>query len=323
MNYKPILIICGEPNSVFSEILIKSLKIYKSKKPIILIGSSKLLNAQFMKLGLRLKLNELNLKKNHLNNIEKDKINILNIKYNFKKPFEKISLKSKKYISDCFNEAFKVIKYNKISGLINGPISKEFFLKGRYKGITEYISFKFNIKNKFAMLIYNKSLSVSPITTHLPINRVSKEITTNDIVSKTILISNFFKKNFNKKPKLGITGLNPHCENFSKMNEEINIIKPAIKILKKKRINISGPFPADTIFLTQNCRKFDVIIGMYHDQVLAPIKAIKGFDAINITLGLPFIRISPDHGPNYRMVGKNKSNPQSLVEAIKFLDRPK
>ena len=323
MNYKPILIICGEPNSVFSEILIKSLKIYKNKKPIILIGSSKLLNAQFMKLGLKLKLNELNLKKNHLENIKKNKINILNIKYNFKKPFEKISLKSKKYISNCFNEAFKIIKYNKVSGLINGPISKEFFLKGRYKGITEYISFKFNIKNKFAMLIYNKSLSVSPITTHLPINRVSKEITTNDIVSKTILISNFFKKNLNKKPRLAITGLNPHCENFSKMNEEINIIKPAIKILKKNRINISGPFPADTIFLDQNCRKFDVIIGMYHDQVLTPIKAIKGFDAINITLGLPFIRISPDHGPNYRMVGKNKSNPQSLVEAIKFLDRPK
>lgn len=323
MNYKPILIICGEPNSIFSEILIKSLKIYKSKKPIILIGSLKLLNAQFMKLGLKLKLNQLNLKKNHLSYVEKNKINILDIKYNFKKPFEKISLKSKKYISDCFNEAFKIIKYNKVTGLVNGPISKEFFLKGRYKGITEYISFKFNIKKKFAMLIYNKNLSVSPITTHLPINKVSKEITTNDIVSKTILISNFFKKNFKKKPRLAITGLNPHCENFSKMNEEINIIKPAIKILKKNNINISGPFAADTIFLAQNCQKFDVIIGMYHDQVLAPIKAIKGFDAINITLGLPFIRISPDHGPNYQMVGKNKSNPQSLVEAIKFLNRLK
>ena len=323
MNYKPILIICGEPNSVFSEILIKSLKVYKSKKPIILIGSLKLLNAQFIKLGLKLKLNQLNLKKNHLSNVERNIINILDIKYDFKRPFEKISFKSKKYISECFNEAFKIIKHNKISGLINGPISKEFFLKGRYKGITEYISLKFNIKKKFAMLIYNKSLSVSPITTHLPINRVSKEIKTKDIVSKTILISNFYKKNLKKKPRLAITGLNPHCENFSKKNEETNIIKPAIKILKKNNVNISGPFPADTIFLDQNHRKFDVVIGMYHDQVLAPIKALKGFNAINITLGLPFVRVSPDHGPNYSMVGKNKSNPQSLVEAIKFLNRQK
>ena len=102
--------------------------------------------------------------------------------------------------------------------------------------------------------------------------------------------------------------------------EEMNIIKPAIKILKKKKIKVFGPFPADTIFLEQNYKKFDVIVGMYHDQVLAPLKALKGFSAINITLGLPFLRVSPDHGPNFKMIGKNKSNPQSLLEAIKFLD---
>ena len=103
-------------------------------------------------------------------------------------------------------------------------------------------------------------------------------------------------------------------------SEEMNIIEPAIKILRKKKIKVFGPFPADTIFLEQNYKKFDVVIGMYHDQVLAPLKALKGFDAINITLGLPFLRISPDHGPNHQMIGKNKSNPQSLLQAIKFLD---
>ena len=98
-----------------------------------------------------------------------------------------------------------------------------------------------------------------------------------------------------------------------------NIIIPAINYLKSKKFKVSA-FSADTIFLKDNYKKFDVIIGMYHDQVLAPIKSIFGFNAINITLGLPFIRISPDHGPNVKMFGKNISNPDSLREAIKFLD---
>ena len=148
------------------------------------------------------------------------------------------------------------------------------------------------------MLIYNKSLSVSPITTHLPIRKVPKQIKTKDIVLKSILISNFLKKIF-KKPRIAITGLNPHCENFLSKSEEINIIEPAIKILKKED-KCKWSFPADTIFLEQNYKKFDVVIGMYHDQVLAPLKALKGFSAINITLGLPFLRISPDHGPNFK-----------------------
>ena len=93
-----------------------------------------------------------------------------------------------------------------------------------------------------------------------------------------------------------------------------------IKNLKNK-YNVSGPYSADTIFLKKNRKKFDVIIGMYHDQVLTPLKTIYEYDAINITLGLPFIRISPDHGPNEKMLGKNKSNPTSLLKAIKFLDK--
>ena len=84
---------------------------------------------------------------------------------------------------------------------------------------------------------------------------------------------------------------------------------------------ISGPYPADTIFLKENRKKFDVILGMYHDQVLTPIKTLFEYDAINITLGLPFIRISPDHGPNEAMLGKNASNPLSLIKAITFLDK--
>ena len=115
--------------------------------------------------------------------------------------------------------------------------------------------------------------------------------------------------------------MNPHCESNFKNSEENATIIPIIKKIKNKKINIKGPFPADTIFMNNNLKNFDVIIGMYHDQVLSPMKALFGFDAINITLGLPFIRVSPDHGPNYSMIGKNKSNPKSVTTALKFLDK--
>ena len=321
MNSNPIIIVCGEPNSVFSELLVKSFKKYQSKKPIILIGSYNLICLQLKKMKLKVRLNQIELENDFLKNVNLDKINIININYNFKKVFEPISLKSNKYINQCFNKAFNIIKKNNISGFINGPISKKFFLKNKFPGITEFIANKFKIKKHYAMLIFNKNLSVCPITTHLPLNKVSKKITKKDIIIKSLIINKFYKVNFSFKPKIAITGLNPHCENFFNISEEKKIIEPAIKILKKRKINVFGPYPADTVFLKQNMKKFNVIIGMYHDQVLTPIKTLYGFNAINITLGLPFIRISPDHGPNNEMIGKNKSDPQSLIDALRFLNR--
>ena len=128
------------------------------------------------------------------------------------------------------------------------------------------------------------------------------------------LIDNFYKKKIGFKPKIGVLGLNPHCESIAKYNEDEKIIKPAINNLKKFKNKISGPFPADTCFLKKNRKKFNVIVGMYHDQVLTPIKTLFEYNAINITLGLPFIRVSPDHGPNEKMLGKNISNPLSLIK---------
>ena len=134
-------------------------------------------------------------------------------------------------------------------------------------------------------------------------------------------INKFYKFKLNKNPKFAVLGLNPHCETIDSFSEEEKIIKPAIKLIKSKKINISGPFSADTFFLEKNLKKFDVVIGMYHDQVLTPIKTLYKFDAINLTLGLPFIRISPDHGPNNEMLGKNISNPDSLISAINFINK--
>ena len=118
-------------------------------------------------------------------------------------------------------------------------------------------------------------------------------------------------------------GLNPHCETTDKVSEEKKQIIPAIDYLKKRKINIDGPFSADTFFIEKNIKKFDVVVGMYHDQVLTPIKTLFNFNAINITIGLPFIKVTPDHGPNYEMIGKNKSDPSSIFYAFKFLNKIK
>ena len=204
--------------------------------------------------------------------------------------------------------------------MINGPITKKKFLKQKYLGITEYLASK-NKTKKFAMLIYNEKLSVCPLTTHIPLKYVSKNVTFKNIYAKVLLINKFYIQYKKIRPKIAILGLNPHCESIDDFNEDEKIIKPVVKKLSNSGFNVSGPFPADTIFLKKNREKFNVILGMYHDQVLSPLKTIYEYDAINITLGLPFLRISPDHGPNIKMVGKNMSNEKSLFNAINFLDK--
>ena len=319
MNYSPILIVSGEPNSVFLELFFKVLKKDKIKSPIILISSKKLLTLQMQKLEFKKKIKLLQISKLKSYKLDNKTINLIDVKYNPGKAFEKISKKSNIFIKNSFDLAFQIIKKNNIHKFINGPISKKQFLKNKFLGITEYISEKFQANNT-CMLIYNDTLSVCPITTHLPLKLVSKKIN-KKIISKNIsLVNNFYEKKFNIKPRIAILGLNPHCESVHKYNEDEKIIKPTIQHLKN-RYNVSGPYPADTIFLKNNRKKFDVIIGMYHDQVLTPLKTLFEYDAINITLGLPFIRVSPDHGPNETMLGKNLSNPLSLSRAIKFLDK--
>ena len=318
MKIKPILIVAGEPNSIFIEILIKSLVKKKFKSPILLVVSLKVFLLQMKRLKMNFPFKIID--ENNLDNLILDnkKLNLININYNIVHAFEKISSKSNKYIERCFNLALKILKTGLTNKFINGPVSKKYFLKDKFLGITEYLAKKTNTNN-FVMLIYNKKFSVAPITTHLPLKLVSKNITKNLIIKKILLMNNFYKNYFGINPKIAVTGVNPHCESIDPFNEDKKIIEPAVKYLKKK-INVTGPVPADTVFLKNNRKKYDLIVGMYHDQVLTPMKTLCEYDAINITIGLPFIRISPDHGPNESMMGKNISNPKSLFEAIKFLD---
>ena len=319
MNSKPIIIVNGEPNSIFLEIFFKALKYKKFKSQIILISSSKLLNYHMKKFNYKKKINFINYQQFN-KKLFKNSINLIDVNYKVKPSIKKISSKSKTFIQDSFDTGLKALKIFNSNKFINGPISKKNFLDNNLPGITEYLAKKTKV-HKFAMLIFNEKLSVCPLTTHIPLKNVAKYVNKKNICEKVFLINSFYKNHLGKIPKIGVLGLNPHCESTGKFNEDEKIIKPSIKYLKKLKYKISGPYAADTAFMKKNRKKFDVILGMYHDQVLTPIKTLYEYDAINITLGLPFIRISPDHGPNEKMIGMNVSNPLSLIKAISFLDK--
>ena len=271
------------------------------------------------KFNFNKKVNIINYKNLKNENLKKNIINLINIDFKPGKNYKKITNKSNKFIEKSFDIALQLINLGLTEKFINGPVSKKNFLNKKFPGITEFISFKTDTK-KYAMLIYNKKLSVCPLTTHIPLKNVSRYINKKNISEKIYLIDQFYKKKLGIKPKIAVLGLNPHCESTNVINEDEKIIKPVIKSLTKKNYKVSGPYSADTMFLKKNRFKYNVILGMYHDQVLTPLKTLFEYDAINITLGLPFIRISPDHGPNEKMIGKNASNPLSLIKALQFLD---
>src|SRR6056300_251462 len=319
MHYKPILIIPGQVDSIFFEIFFKSINNIKIKSALIIICDFNVFKNNAKKYNFK-KNFYLIQSDNEIKNVKKKSINIIDIKIK-KNRNNYIQLKyNNNYINNCFENAFRILKKKITHKFLNGPINKKNFLNQKYLGITEYLAKNFN-KKDIGMLIYNKELSVCPLTTHLPIKLVSKKITIKLIISRLKMINDFFIKNFKFKPKIAVTGLNTNCESILNYNEDDIIVLPAINLVKKKGILASGSYAADTVFLKQNRKKYNIVLGMYHDQVLTPLKTLFEYDAVNITMGLPFLRVSPDHGPNEKMVNKNLSNPTSLSQALKFLDK--
>ena len=252
MHIKFIIIVHGEPFSTFSEILGKYFsKIKRFKKKIIIIGNIELIRKQLKKLNYFLLLNEIT----DLNNAKQNVINIININFSFNNVFSKISPKSNLYIKNCFAKSLEIMRfYKKECILINGPVSKKTFLKKKYLGVTEYLSEKTKSKNE-VMLIYNEKIAVTPITTHIPLKYVAKQTTQKKIINNILKINYFYKNILRRKTSFAVLGLNPHCETIDKHNEENKIIKPSIKLLRKKKINIEGPFPADTFFFKKEYRQ--------------------------------------------------------------------
>ena len=317
---KRIIIVLGEPNSISSEIFLKSINyIKKTKSNFIIIGNYSLLKNQANYLNFKKKIN---FQLSKINNLTKVKFSFINIDYKQLKPFNLKTNKSDIFVKKCFECAVLLLKRKLACGLINLPINKSKFTKNRYNGITEYIADKTNNKNKENMLLYNESFSVLPLTTHIPLKTVHKEISFKKIAKACKNIKYFYNKILKrKKIKIGILGLNPHNgENGYIGTEEKKIIIPTIKKLKKE-YSIIGPLSPDTSFLQRKKLKIDVLIGHYHDQILTTFKTKFNYDAINITIGLPFIRISPDHGVGTEIIGKRVADPKSFKKAIKFFSK--
>ena len=214
-------------------------------------------------------------------------------------------LNASNYVRESLDLGHALASKNKDVGLINCPISKELLKKDKI-GVTEFLSSKSKIKvGSEAMLISNNKLAVCPITTHIDIKDVSRKIKKKIIINKIITINKWFQTKYKKKIKVGVLGLNPHNAELRKNSEEIKNIIPAINSLKKKGVSVDGPLVADTVFI-KDYKKYHVLVGMFHDQVLTPFKTLFKFDAVNITLGLKYIRVSPDHGIAKNLIFKKK-----------------
>ncbi len=246
-NFRPIVIIAGDPKSVFLEIFFKSLKKNRFKSPLILIINERILSEQMKALKYDFKINKLDINSLNYKSLNNRKINIINVPFNRKFISE--------YIYQSFEKAFFLIKKDNKINLINGPINKKKILKKRFLGITEYLDFKTKSKGKTVMLIYNKNLSVSPLTTHLPLKNVHRYVNKKKIINHVQQISKFYRKKFNILPKIGITGLNPHCESNFYKSEEEKIIIPAIKYLSKKKIQSLWPLCSRYYFFKGKIKK--------------------------------------------------------------------
>ncbi len=200
-----------------------------------------------------------------------------------------------------------------LAALVTAPISKPVLREAgyRYPGQTEMLADLARVK-KFAMLLVGGPLRVALVTTHLPLREVAAQITTRRIVEVIELTQAFCRQLGIARPKIGVAALNPHAGDGGLFGtEEKRLIQPAIK-----RTRATGPWPADTLFHKAYHGEFDAVVAMYHDQGLPPLKMIAFDSGVNVTLGLPFVRTSPDHGTAYDIAGKGVARPDSLIAAI-------
>jgi len=220
--------------------------------------------------------------------------------------------------------AVRLVQDGKAAAVVTNPITKHVMQAGgfAFPGHTEYLAHLSGAPRP-VMLIWSEELAVVPLTIHIPLRDVPSAITTDLIVETARITARDYRERFGiAKPRLALCGLNPHAgEEGTIGREEIGIISPALRILRAEGIDATGPFPADTLFHAQARQRYDVALGMYHDQVLAPVKALAFDHAVNVTLGLPFVRTSPDHGTAFDLAGTGRANPSSLEAALKLAAR--
>ncbi|MGB2705404.1 MAG: 4-hydroxythreonine-4-phosphate dehydrogenase PdxA [Candidatus Omnitrophota bacterium] len=309
---KAVVITAGDPSGIGPEIILKSLghpSLAKKIVPII-IGDRRV----FRKNAKRLKIDiPPVIKFIDLENVPPAKFRFGAVKGLFGKAAVEYLL-----------AGLALVKIIKGASLVTAPINKASINSAgfRFAGHTELLAHLTKSKNVTMMLV-GDSLRVSLVTRHVPLKEVPRRLTRGKIIQTAKNTHYALKKFFGiRNPRIGVCGLNPHAGEGGLLGrEEEAIISPAVKYLKKKIKRISGPLPADALFNKAYKGAFDAVVCMYHDQALIPLKMVAFEKGVNLTVGLPFIRTSPDHGTAFDIAGRGKADPSSMIEAIKLAAR--
>jgi 4-hydroxythreonine-4-phosphate dehydrogenase len=322
LQKKIILISSGDPSSIASEITIKALqskKIHEKILPIIVTDPELIYNYSEI-FDNHLKVNEIQDQIN-FTDYKANYFNVIPVKTNDIVRVGEPSIANCSFIKKSIIKCIKLENKTAASAIVTNPINKNIMYKSgfKYSGHTEFLA-SFSKENiQPVMMLVGQNLKTIPLTIHVPLSQVSSLITEELIITTIKITAKYLTSYFGiKKPKIILTGLNPHSgENGDIGFEEQDIIIPAIKKIQKNNdFLLDGPFSADTVFSYEARQNYDVAICMYHDQALIPIKTLDFYNGVNVTLGLDFIRTSPDHGTGFDIAGKNIANPESLISAI-------
>jgi 4-hydroxythreonine-4-phosphate dehydrogenase len=229
---------------------------------------------------------------------------------------------------ESIERAVEAVRQGHARAVVTNPIAKATLYQAgfKYPGHTEYLGALAEAWGAPAfpvMMIWSETLAVVPVTIHIPLAEAPKALTADLIIRTARIVDHDLRARFGvTRPRLAVAGLNPHAGEGGAMGrEEITIIAPAIETLRGEGIDIVGPLPADTMFHPKARARYDVALTMYHDQGLIPAKTLAFDDGVNVTLGLPFVRTSPDHGTAFDIAGHGVANPASLIAALKLADR--
>jgi 4-hydroxythreonine-4-phosphate dehydrogenase len=322
LQKKIILITSGDPSSIAPEITIKALqssKINKNIFPVIVTDPQLIQNYNDIIID-NWKINEIKDQSN-FTDYKVNYFNIISIPINDIVRLGKPSILNCEFIKSSILKCIELESKTSVSAIVTNPINKKIMYKSgfKYAGHTEFLASHSKINTQPVMMLVAQDLKTVPLTIHVPISEVSGLISKELIIKTVKIVAKDLTEYFGiNKPKIFITGLNPHAgENGEIGSEEQNIIIPAIRKIKNSNdFEIQGPFSADTLFSSEARKTYDVVICMYHDQALIPIKTIDFNNGVNVTLGLDFIRTSPDHGTGFDIAGKNNASPDSLIAAI-------
>ena len=311
---KPIFVSLGDPSGIGPEVFIKAIndqRLRQHLSKIILVSSPKVIEGAISALDVKQKINPIS----DVNEAQPDSVNLINIDGCQDFVLGKPTFNNSSFIIECLSTAADLALKNS-SCLVTGPLNKSIIQKHiqNFTGHTEFLKKKFNA-NEVLMYMTNGNLHLGITTTHVPLRVVPNVISRDLIKNKYKLLHHGLIDIFKlANPKIAVLGINPHAGEFGTIgDEEQNVIMPAIDELQHEGYDANGPISADTVF-TQT--KYDAVLSMYHDQALPVLKAIDFYKTVNITLGLPFLRVSVDHGTAEDIAKDYSANYDSMMEAL-------